>query len=187
MDILCIGDSLTYGYNVPTEQNWLAVAAVTAGLTLANYGVCGETTAGMKDRLTVLLPTISENAIFLMGGTNDLLMRLTAISAWNNLQSMAMMIRQAGKQVLWGISPLTTTASVIAGWQSAVQVEKTNAAIKELRGHILTGVMHRREICVDFYRLLQGQPRLYEDGIHPNSEGYAVMGKAAVVAWRSLK
>lgn len=187
MDILCVGDSLTYGYNVPVTQNWLTVAAAETGHTLKNYGMCGDTTVGMKARLTGLLPTAAEDAVFLMGGTNDLIMGITVLSVWKTLQSMAVMVRQAHKRVLWGVPPLTMAASVLSGWQSVTQVEKTNGAIIALRRHILIEAKQQQELYLDCYETLQGRPMLYEDGLHPNREGYASIGKAAGMAWKFLK
>ena len=49
--ILCIGDSLTYGYGVSRGQRWTTLAAEKSGWTLTNHGVCGDTTGGMLVRM----------------------------------------------------------------------------------------------------------------------------------------
>ena len=41
MKIVCLGDSLTYGYGVPQKDGWVSLAAQATGHTLVNRGVSG--------------------------------------------------------------------------------------------------------------------------------------------------
>lgn len=50
MKIVCLGDSLTYGYGVPRKDGWVSLAAQATGHTLVNKGVSGDTTGGMLAR-----------------------------------------------------------------------------------------------------------------------------------------
>ena len=43
MKIVCLGDSLTYGYGVPRKDGWVSLAARATGHTLVNRGVSGDT------------------------------------------------------------------------------------------------------------------------------------------------
>ena len=43
MKIVCLGDSLTYGYGVPRKDGWVSLAAQATGHTLVNKGVSGDT------------------------------------------------------------------------------------------------------------------------------------------------
>lgn len=51
MDILCIGDSLTYGYGVGRPHTWCAIASQLTGHRFINLGVNGATTGEMLDGL----------------------------------------------------------------------------------------------------------------------------------------
>ena len=53
MELICIGDSLTFGYGVRRNERWTTLAAEESGWTLRNCGVCGNTT------IAVILPTSS--------------------------------------------------------------------------------------------------------------------------------
>ena len=79
MRLLCLGDSLTYGYDVSHEKGWVSLAAAALRWEADNHGMCGDTTWGMLTRLRQLTlsgydafsswaaPTISWK-IFLSGG-----------------------------------------------------------------------------------------------------------------------
>ena len=55
MDMICIGDSLTYGYGVRRAQCWTELASEMSGWTLVNHGICGDTTGGMLVRMREIL------------------------------------------------------------------------------------------------------------------------------------
>lgn len=72
MRLLCLGDSLTYGYDVSHEKGWVSLSAAALRWEADNHGMCGDTTWGMLTRLRQL--TLSGyDAFFLMGGSNDIL------------------------------------------------------------------------------------------------------------------
>ena len=75
--IICIGDSLTYGYGVHRAQCWTKLAAEMSGWTIVNRGVCGDTTGGMLVRMREILREgigeKNERCFLLMGGCNDIL------------------------------------------------------------------------------------------------------------------
>ena len=50
MKLLCLGDSLTYGYDVACEYRWTTRLAKERGISVCNEGLCGDTTGGMLYR-----------------------------------------------------------------------------------------------------------------------------------------
>ena len=54
MRLLCLGDSLTYGYDVSHEKGWVSLAAAALRWEADNHGMCGDTTWGMLTRLRQL-------------------------------------------------------------------------------------------------------------------------------------
>lgn len=72
MRILCLGDSLTYGYGQPRSRIWTTLAAARTGAEWVNRGVNGNTTGGMMAGLARELETAHYHAVLLMGGGNDL-------------------------------------------------------------------------------------------------------------------
>ena len=74
--IICLGDSLTYGYGVRRAQCWTELAAKMSGWNVVNRGICGDTTGGMLVRLREILREEigerDERCFLLMGGCNDI-------------------------------------------------------------------------------------------------------------------
>ena len=51
MKLLCLGDSLTYGFDVRPDQSWIALVSAKSHIHIDNEGQCGDTTMGMVYRL----------------------------------------------------------------------------------------------------------------------------------------
>ena len=47
LQVLCLGDSLTYGFAMPRAQIWTALCAAQVGADFCNLAVNGNTTGGM--------------------------------------------------------------------------------------------------------------------------------------------
>ena len=51
MDLICLGDSLTFGLGVRRGRCWTALFAEESGWNVSNRGISGDTTSGMLARL----------------------------------------------------------------------------------------------------------------------------------------
>lgn len=79
MKLICIGDSLTFGYGVHLSQRWTWLCAQETGWELVNEGINGDTTGGMLARMQGgVLAELREGGlgadrpyVLLMGGSND--------------------------------------------------------------------------------------------------------------------
>lgn len=67
--VLCLGDSLTYGYGVGRSECWAALAVRNMGREFVNCGVCGDTSCGMLARFPSLVAEHRPDAVFVMGGS----------------------------------------------------------------------------------------------------------------------
>ena len=47
MDLICLGDSLTFGLGVRRGRCWTALFAEESGWNVSNRGISGDTTSGM--------------------------------------------------------------------------------------------------------------------------------------------
>ena len=72
MKLICIGDSLTFGYGVRPSQRWTRLCAQETGWEIVNEGISGDTTGGMLVRLRALLAErdicVQRPLVLLMGG-----------------------------------------------------------------------------------------------------------------------
>jgi len=70
--MVCLGDSLTEGTEVPTGHAWPALVANALNLDVINCGIGGDTTQGMLSRFYPEVVVTKPAFVFIMGGTNDL-------------------------------------------------------------------------------------------------------------------
>lgn len=183
MRLLCLGDSLTYGYDVPPAQQWTAIVAQKLRITIQNEGICGDTTAGILYRCGMLDLT-GYDAFFLMGGVNDIFLEMPLAQAKENLVRTAAMMAQLHKPVCIGIPPLTKPESAIFGWQRSEDVTRHNRCIRELNQYMVALCRREGYYPIDFAKAMDtaeaaGESALYADGVHPSAKGYAVFAALA--------
>lgn len=92
MKLICIGDSLTFGYGVRPSQRWTRLCAQETGWEIVNEGISGDTTGGMLVRLRALLAErdicVQRPLVLLMGGANDIFFSGTDTGARANMGAM---------------------------------------------------------------------------------------------------
>ena len=69
--IVCLGDSLTYGFPYGPEVSWVAYASRICGLSLSNAGVNGNTMEDMAARFDRDVLAKKPAAVVILGGSND--------------------------------------------------------------------------------------------------------------------
>jgi acyl-CoA thioesterase I len=187
MKLVCVGDSLTYGFGVPSHCAWIFLLREWSGWHIINSGSCGETTAEMRRRFSrniVMMPDL----IFIMGGSNDILLDFSLRETEENILAMITGARTANMRVILGIPPLTKIESSIFGWQKGDDVRRHNEMLTMYRQWIITKSKREGIPYVDFYEALQTADekdmQVYADGIHPNIAGYKIL---AQTAWNILK
>ena len=186
MELICLGDSITYGYGVKRSQRWTDLAEAESGWKLHNYGVCGDTCGGMLARLRELLQTLpgrrDERFFLLMGGCNDIFYPSSSAGAKENMAAMVHQLFSLGEAPMVGICPGIAEGNYPLSWVSAVDFAGARTMIQEYgqwqeRFCNAFGVR-----CVDFrsdFTDRGGKLRedLYLDGLHPNREGHRVMAE----------
>lgn len=100
-----VGDSLSAGYGVTTDQRWVTLLtnrlqARCAGAEVVNASVTGDTSGGGVTRLPSLLQRHRPALVIIELGGNDGLRGLDPRTMRDNLLSMARRSQAAGAQVL---------------------------------------------------------------------------------------
>ena len=172
MNLLCIGDSVTYGYDVAPQNRWTYILANRTGMQVCNEGLCGDTTAGMLQRMQAM-NLMAYDAVFVMGGSNDI------------LQDMMQQITDAGKPLFVGIPLLKKKESAFFGWQRLEDVKRHNDVLQAYRQWIFTQCQASGAVPIDFHKRIldaeaAGKTSYYADGVHPNEAGYAIMAEEAI-------
>ena len=102
MKILCLGDSLTYGYDVLPGERWTTLVAADGKIQIDNRGQCGDTTAGMVFRLHQL-DIVGYDAFFIMGGSNDILLDKDFSAVCRNIETLVSLLKSQEEPVYIGI------------------------------------------------------------------------------------
>lgn len=103
MKIVCIGDSITYGYSLNREDTWTYICQAKTGFEIINKGINGDTIIGMLSRFDRDVIKEKPDIIFIMGGSNDIFLSNSYV---NIKSSLASMIQQSFTN---GILPIIAT------------------------------------------------------------------------------
>jgi acyl-CoA thioesterase-1 len=166
--IVVLGDSLSSGYGLATEQSWVSLleqrlAKEGYGYEVVNASIAGDTSAGGLARLPQLLARHRPALVILELGGNDGLRGLPVEKLRENLERMIELSRAAGARV------------VLTGIQ--IPPNYGPQYTKALASVYTTLAKEQDLPLVDF--LLEGvalHPELMQrDRIHPNARGQAVL------------
>lgn len=185
MRILCLGDSLTYGFGMPRAQVWTALCAARTGAELCNRAVNGNTTGGMLSALSRELEAAAPDAVFLMGGTNDLIYGGDLAGARANMGAMVHLAAASGVQPIVGI-PIRPCLPIREDWAVWADTELVRRAMEEYARWLRELCQIFRVPAIDFERELSAREYYLEDGLHPNRAGHELMGSVAAEAVDAL-
>ena len=177
MKILCLGDSLTYGYGVRREDTWCATASRLTGHDFINRGVNGALTGEMLEQ------ELFGDELFIMGGLNDLFMGLPLSVPLKHLHSICVRARAAGIRPTLGI-PMQISSDVSEAWcDGPVDIDYVRKAYAEFSEELLRFGRQNDIRTIDF-RPVVGPAELSFDGIHPNARGHLRMAEAVAAVWK---
>ena len=165
--ILAFGDSITAGYGLPeadTLTTRLADALNKMGrtVTVINGGVSGDTTADGLSRLDWALADKPQIMILALGG-NDMLRGLDPRTTRDNLEGIIQKAQAAGVEII--LAGMLAPPNLGSEYKTAF-----DAIYPELaKAHNLLFMPFLLQDVAQVSALNQG------DGIHPNSDGVAVM------------
>lgn len=178
MHILFLGDSLTYGYDVRYGLGWVELLMKHyPHCTFANAGLCGDTVQGMLYRYEERYSKLSFDILFIMGGTNDILMGRDAFYCFKKLESLVK-LAQDKQQIVIGLAPAIDDDR-----------EGQNLEVLGLNQQLRSWAREEALPVIDFYDALEegGKEALVFDGsVHPNAKGYAFMYERAKPVFDTL-
>ena len=182
MTILCIGDSLTFGYGVPRDECWCALASRLTGHSFVNRGVNGATSGEMLELARAVLPDWPEGEVFVMGGLNDLFMGMPLRVPLEHIREICRLARAHGLRPVAGI-PMPMAESLDDGWcDGPIDMTKVRAAYADFAEALLRRCAEDGVPVLDF-RPVVGPAELAFDGIHVNRQGHRRMAEAAAAHW----
>ena len=189
MRLICVGDSLTFGFGVRPSQRWTHLCAQQTGWNICNEGVNGDTTGGMLARLQRLFPELRAGGIcaehprvLLMGGSNDVFYSGVDTGARANMGAMIHQLLGIGVLPMVGISLPVDEMHTPEAWAAVVDFPMAAVCMKGycawLKRYCAAFGVPCIDFCADFLKT-DGTVRteLLLDGLHPTPEGHRLMAQ----------
>ena len=176
MKIICIGDSLTYGYGVGYGVCWVDLLKELSGTPCLNFGVNGDTSGYMLDRATrKIIPEYVEpdNIVVIMGGANDVLTYGANDNDVNNIIRIAKASKTKGAIPIVGIQPGFFKS--LYPFYGPLSLEKLNENFNSFADSLILECKKREIAFIDLRDIFQNHSNLFSDGVHPTNVGHKLI------------
>ncbi|WP_010233666.1 GDSL-type esterase/lipase family protein [Clostridium arbusti] len=179
MKIICIGDSLTYGYGVKRNDRWTSILDKKLNCDIINRGICGDTTAGVLSRIYKDVFLSKPDKIIIMCGTNDFIWGVHIEQVISNIATILFhMMHYNIKPIILIPVPLHSTLAE-KKWKpvSKYGAEYINDRLKNLGDWIKEFAIEYNIKVLNFNSIFykkngEVDPIYYIDGLHLNKLGH---------------
>lgn len=189
--IVCIGDSIVYGYEVEGTLTWIGRLRRENEINLLNVGLNGDTTEGMFYRFKEHVVDIDAKAVVILGGGNDLIGGTPLEFVTNNYAMMSQMAMNYGIVPIVAIAPEPDHKRVPKEWKMMIDYESNIKNLQVYKEWLLAFAEANKMPVIDFdtgmkNRLRAGYSRFFMDGAHPNPAGHKIMAEIAREAFQKM-
>lgn len=168
--IVCIGDSITWGFPFGPEYSWVTMLQNALGVEVINKGINGNTTTDMQKRFPRAVLSLDPTHVIIMGGANDVLCAESYDRITANLRLMAESAAERGIKVIFGLP-----AAIDDPYYEELLIRIRNWMQIYAGEHDIPVIAFNRAFYDDNGRLRT--ELLLMDGAHPTVEGYREMFK----------
>lgn len=182
MEIICFGDSITRGYDVPYGQGWVEICdASIEGVNFTNYGEDGCSVQGMIYNIENWVSTAVEEPtrhIFLMCGTNDILQGRDSAYVFKSLVKAIELASRKGK--------------VIIGLETQIDsdMDGLDLVVRDVNEQLKAYAEEHDLKVIEFYTTLYEADQIgqivFAGEVHPNARGYRLMAYKALETFTRL-
>ncbi len=178
--IACIGDSITFGFDLEAPKKWTTLLSKALNVAVINYGINGDTTAGMLGRFEQMIVQHRPTHIIITGGTNDLWFGLKDELIISNIHAMAKYAKHYEIQVVIGIPTPFYNLNELNFIQ-----ENFSECIRSFKTTLIAYCNQKETPYIDFSNNLT-PAHFLEDDLHPNEKGQELMMENARVELKKL-
>jgi lysophospholipase L1-like esterase len=174
-DVIFFGDSLTFGYGVPREKSWVYKITQDFSFSSLNKACNGDTTTSMLSRYYNHVLIHLPSKIFIMGGTNDLLLGRSVFSIISNLELMIKEGLDIGSEIIIGIPPKIIGEMANRLFSPSHLYSYAEKEIVVLKNELIKLCNTYEMQFINFYDLTLNKDNIYLDGIHLTTFGHELM------------
>lgn len=176
-DIIFFGDSLTFGYGVPKQNSWAYKIANEFYPSSLNKACNGDTTTSMLSRYYKDVLKYAPSKIFIMCGTNDLLLGRSVTSIIDNIELMIKDAVNINSKVIIGIPPKIIGRMANELFSPSHLYDYAEKELLTLRTKLINLCEKYKLEFINFYDFTLNEDDIYLDGIHLTSLGHELMFK----------
>ncbi|WP_291707808.1 GDSL-type esterase/lipase family protein, partial [Clostridium sp.] len=142
-----------------------------------NKGINGNTTTDMLNRFTEDVTMLSPKAIFIMGGTNDLLSNRPLVQITENIELMLKEALTKTNNIFIGIPPKIIKEDAYRLFMASPTYDYCESNLPKLREELIKLCNNYKVKYIDFYNmsLSLNSSEIFIDGIHFNEEGHKLL------------
>jgi len=155
-NIVCFGDSLTYGTGAAKGMDYPSQLSRLIGMKVVNAGVPGDTTTKALSRIDKIIEMNPRIVLITLGG-NDLKNRVKKEIVFKNLEKLIHIIQNNGALVIIGGIDVPLWGRGFG--RAYLELSKKTGSI----------------LIQNIFKDILGKSQLMSDSIHPNSQGYTIM------------
>ena len=179
-DIIFFGDSLTFGYGVPKQKSWVYKLTQDLSFLSLNKACNGDTTTSMLSRYYNDVLIHYPHKIFIMGGTNDLLLGRSVTSIIDNLEIMIKDGLNINAEIIIGIPPIIIGQMASRLFSPSHLYSYAESELLKLKYELIKLCINYKIQFINFYDLTLNRIDIYIDGIHLTSLGHELLYKEAL-------
>ncbi|MDD4334191.1 MAG: GDSL-type esterase/lipase family protein [Desulfotomaculaceae bacterium] len=178
--VVCLGDSITYGFPFGPEASWVELSAKGLGLNMINKGANGDTTRAMRRRFARDVTALDPAYVIIMGGGNDAFMGYSLEKFEENVEAMVAEAQDNGSCPVIGLPAPVSLGSFVTD-----EVGIASCELNSYREWAEEFAANEELPILDFYRPLldpetgRAVPAYFCDDVHPSIKGYQVLAKAS--------
>lgn len=181
MKIICIGDSLTFGYGVNRNYCWVSLLKNILQHDVINKGINGDTTTGILTRSHKDIIKNKPTHTIILAGTNDFLLGRSLENVEKNLNLIIKECIENNINPIIAIPMEIETVMAQQIWTSDLDYLSVNKKLTEYRKYILNISKENKFNYIDFFSVIKENKtkckasELFVDGIHPTLLGHKIM------------
>jgi lysophospholipase L1-like esterase len=158
-NIICFGDSITYGEGASPGHDYPSLLARKLNLPVINAGKNGDTTRGALQRLEKDVLQRAPLLVIVELGANDYFRGIKVEETIKNLEEIITKIQNAGSMV--------AITEIHTGFIMRSQAKEIKKLARKYRCIFIPNIMDE----------ILGNEELCSDSIHPNDKGYELIAQ----------